>query len=225
MRPILPPAPTPNEPLRAAWGIQLLRWCRANTLLPVPGMLLTRTASGTSYRPVATARPGSGVTLPYAFDLTVKTNDEGDDDGATANFEPGTVNQLAPDNVLEDVDVPTGDLSYAFVRVMTDGASVQSCKLMISTDAPDDQVPALNSLPTQVDVVVALIDYTAPVAPATVGIYTPYRCFYPRTNIILTPVVHHRVSVQDPEPGKLPYDIFYVWEATGTNDYYANGTY
>jgi hypothetical protein len=63
----LPPEPAPNEPLRATWGAQLIRWCRANTLTASPGMLLSRTAAGTSYRPQA-APPlaaAAAVTAPW----------------------------------------------------------------------------------------------------------------------------------------------------------------
>jgi hypothetical protein len=58
----LPAEPAPNEPLRATWGAQLIRWARANTLLPTPGMLLSRTAAGTSFRPQATPSAAAPAT-------------------------------------------------------------------------------------------------------------------------------------------------------------------
>jgi hypothetical protein len=62
----LPPEPAPDEPLRATWGAQLVRWARANTLLPTPGMLLSRTACGTSFRPQA-APPVSAAAATPAY--------------------------------------------------------------------------------------------------------------------------------------------------------------
>jgi hypothetical protein len=59
--PALPPEPIAGESLRASWGAQLIRWARANTLLPTPGMLLSRTANGTSFRPQATPTVSSAA--------------------------------------------------------------------------------------------------------------------------------------------------------------------
>jgi hypothetical protein len=62
----LPPEPAANEPLRASWGAQLIRWARANTLLPTPGMLLSRTTNGTSFRPQAMPSASAAAAAPLA---------------------------------------------------------------------------------------------------------------------------------------------------------------
>ena len=78
----LPPEPVAGEPLRASWGSQLIRWCRANRLMPTPGMLLTRTPNGTSYRPQATPAPSASaapaVTTPWQAYLSLWTGDGND---------------------------------------------------------------------------------------------------------------------------------------------------
>jgi hypothetical protein len=77
----LPPEPAPNEPLRAAWGAALIRWCRANRLMPTPGMLLSRTASGTSYRPQAVPPAASTPAVQSDFTLYDATGNHTADGG------------------------------------------------------------------------------------------------------------------------------------------------
>ena len=84
--------------------------------------------------------------------------------------------------------------------------------LKIDTAAPDTGLDPVNgALPQTVRVLLHLIDYTAPVAPSTVGTYTPYRVA-PPGNVTLSAAEAFRTSVPDPDPGELPYNICYTWE-------------
>lgn len=114
----LPPEPAPNEPLRAIWGTQLIRWARANTLLPSPGMLLSRTPSGTSYRPQAAPAPaGTAAAAPYPWQpyLSVWTGDGPDpkdaaDRGVSYKLQRGKFAGLTPSNIMVEFEA-FGDIT------------------------------------------------------------------------------------------------------------------
>jgi hypothetical protein len=119
----LPPEPAANEPLRASWGAQLIRWARANTLLPTPGMILSRTPSGTSFRPQATPSPAPGAApasaAPWQPYASLWTGSGPDPDAATRALRFrlcwGTVSSRTPGNMSDEL-VAFGDPTDAEIE-------------------------------------------------------------------------------------------------------------
>lgn len=154
---------------------------------------------------------GGGADEPDPFDVSV------DATALTATFVPGGGQNLVPGNMLGTVVVPAGATSYAFLRLNTDGQSVQNCTLEIETTAPTSPVPTKNALPMQIDVLLHLIEYTAPTGDATTGTYTPHRIFEPATSVWLKSVEMFRTSNASAGPGELPYDTWYTWQPTNVD--------
>jgi hypothetical protein len=63
----LPPEPFAGQPLQASWGAAVIRWCRSNRLVQTPGMLLSRTPNGTSFRPQATPAPAAAAPILFPW--------------------------------------------------------------------------------------------------------------------------------------------------------------
>lgn len=111
----LPPDPAPGEPLRASWGQQLLRWCRANALVPTPGMLLSRTLSGTSYRP----EPSKVVAAAAAATCFLQVSDAtGSDHALKVRVSWGTIVGRQPTGFAAGDDpiftLPITDSTYVY---------------------------------------------------------------------------------------------------------------
>ena len=156
----------------------------------------------------AKAGGGGGGATPNPFDCTI-TNGQ-------ATFVPGAGQNLVPGNMTTPLAVPAGAASYVWLRLNTDGQSVQNCTLMIGPTAPATPAPVQAALPAQVDVLLHLIAYTPPAGNAAAGTYTAVRYFYPATNVQLTPILAFQTSVDDPQPGGAPYDNWYTWQIGGT---------
>ena len=119
----LPPEPAPNEPLRASWGVQLIRWARANTLLPTPGMLLSRTGNGTSFRPQTAPAPApaaAAAAMPWQPYLSLWTGTGPDPDADTRvlrfRLNDGQINSRTPGNMTDEL-VAFGDPTDAEIEV------------------------------------------------------------------------------------------------------------
>ena len=125
-------------------------------------------------------------------------------------FVPGTGNNLVPNNMLQAVSFTGGSTLYAYLRLFTDGNSVQSGTLIVDGNAPASPAPLKNSRPYQVDVLIHLLSYTPPVAPATVGTYNAYRVG-PARNISISSQLVFQTPAPSPNPGDTPYDNWYTW--------------
>ena len=166
-------------------------------LCPGVGYTLSRNVTGT----VIQTKPGSGGSsaIPCPFDVTVKAGAGNND--KIANVRVGSVNQLVPDNYKQDFHFdPTGDDIQVKVKVNTDGAKVTSCTLVVDSSDPNQQTPTPFALPSEVEILVAVIIDG-----------TPYRII-PCGSIQLVGQEQYKTDKETPaEPGQLQYTAYYSW--------------
>ena len=156
-----------------------------------PGITLNETPSGTSISTAAGTAAGT-ATSGEPFTVTVS--------GTDITISPGTCNQLLPSNMFDTFTFSPGDLVQVKVRGVSDGEAITSCSLVVDTDAPAVQSPAAFSLPTSVDILVAVISDS--VAFRTIG----------AGSVTLNGVEQFKVDKSPPaDPGELTYTPYYVW--------------
>lgn len=140
---------------------------------------------------------GSGSSCP--FDVSVaQANDDSGNVNITVNA--GTVNNLLPSNNFDPFEVDPTDIIQVKISCYSDGQAITSCTLVVDTNAPAVQEPAQFGLPTEVDVLIAVV--VNGVAYRVIG------C----GSIQLTST---QVFVTNPtapaSPGTLNYIPWYIW--------------
>lgn len=163
------------------------------------GYSIKRTPLGTTIVTKATSAPAATV---CPFDVTISEIDPASpsDTSKKINVAAGSMNNLIPDNNFADFDFTVSDLIYVIATGTSDGKKITSVTLNVGTTAPTPQVPTASSLPTSVDILIAVV-----VAAK------PYRVI-PCGSITLNGAEQFITDTSSPaEPGQLPYIPYYVW--------------
>ena len=162
------------------------------------GYLVSRNRTGTTLK----IKPGSGGSAATVcpFDPVIGELDTPSDTSKKLTIQPGSVNQLLPDNMFDDFTISTSDLIKVKVRATSDGESITGATLVVDTNEAEVQIPTPFALPTVVEILVAVV-YEG----------VAFRVL-PCGSIVLSGVEQFRIDKDPPaEPGEMDSEIFYAW--------------
>lgn len=158
---------------------------------------MTRNGGGTSLTIPRGAGGGGTNLLP--FDINAFSGEA----GWQATVQPGTVNQLLPDNMYDTFSIDGTSLWRCIATAYSDGESITACHLTFETNDPDPQIPTPFTLPGEVGLVVGLV--RSGEAYRTIG----------EGSLILAGNEEYRTEREViAEPGELTYIPYYAWTAS-----------
>lgn len=155
-----------------------------------------RTPAGTTLSFDAKVASG-GTTCPFTTKLKTV------DDELVATVTPGTVNGLVPSNLFDDFLISDSGTYYVKVAALTDGTAVTSVSLAVDTSEPEGQVVTPFSLPTYVEVLLAIV--------FNGRVFRTIAC----GNVELQGHEEFKEDKNPPaQPGELTYTPYYRWANT-----------
>lgn len=103
------------------------------------------------YSPFVRLGQGGGSSETCPFDMTIS--------GDTLTFRPGTVNNILPSNIFEEITWPSESEEAVMVKIQisTNGQAVTGAEIVVNTTAPESQEPTPFYLPSSFEVLIYVI--------------------------------------------------------------------
>lgn len=200
---MLPNEVRPGQSIGAKHYNDLLRFCKSLRLRGGPGARVTHGSGGTTIAvklQQTVAGSGGGAASPEPFDVAI--SDGSDVDHFTATVRPGTLNGLIPTNILTTPDLLLATPYYVVLSAVVSDGAITSCTLSFPTATPSGMPTAEGIPPLAFDFLLGMI--IDGVWYRTIGTGSLFASSYEV----------FRVSKTAPDPGTLPYDIWYSWALT-----------
>lgn len=184
----------------------ILAEIKKNKPLPGRGITLRQTGQGTAIDLATAIKGGGGVAAEtHPFQISVSYNAETENYEATVR--PGTLNTILPNNIFSGSDLakfnyPEDAIRYVVLTGTSNGSQFTSCALSVVSSAPGAQTPSLFSVPTEAKYLIGIV--------RNAQIYQIVK-----NNIVVTGKQHFVKDKASPAPpGVLPYEIYFLWDAT-----------
>ena len=167
--------------------------------------ITVRQSGDATYIGLASSARGTTTTTTHPFQIS-STQDPDNEGQYLVTVLPGTLNNLLPDNLLDNGALQTfpanaSSLSYIVLTGTSDGKQFNSCLIESVAQPPEAQTPVAFGLPETISFLLGVVYGSTVYQVAT-------------DNIEVTGKEQYVASKSSAlEPGELPYTIYYVWAA------------
>lgn len=173
------------------------------------GITVRQSGDGT-YIGLAAALPtGGGTTVtpttthPFQISSFVDPDSDPEDPSYLVTVRPGTINGLLPTNILDgaalqEFALPKDALRYVVLDCSASSNALTSCQISLDATPPNAQTPVAFALPAAYKVILGVV-YNSTVRQIV------------NTNLSVSGKQSYITDKVNPNPGTLPYNVFFVW--------------
>lgn len=193
----------PRQPISAKEWNNMVRVVKSLRLRGGPGLQVAYSPQGTTAKVKVTPPTPTSTTAatgPFPFDVEFSAGS--DVDHTTATVRPGTINGLVPTNILTTPDLAIATPYYLVLSATVSDGAVTSCSLSFDTSTPSGMPTAQGVPPLSFTYLLGMIiggEWFRTIGNGSLFAQS-YEVF--------------RTSKTSPDPGTLPYDIWYSWALT-----------
>jgi hypothetical protein len=190
----------PNTFVNSGVYNKLVDEIRALVICDSPDYRINKNTGGTKlniiFPPQAQSTGGSTESCP--FDMTVRTVSG----SLFVSFSPGTVNSILPSNIFSGLtgSYTSGSTQYVYNSNTTDGKTITSTTLTLSSDAPTQQTATMWTAPSAFTYLVGVVVDKTPYKTISCG------------NLNFAPTIAITIPKSSISPNTIPFDNYYVWQ-------------